>query len=111
MTLDELRQRRAEIERIAQRHGARNVRVFGSVARGDAAPRSDVDFLVELDPDRTVLDLSALILDLQDALGCEVDVKELASDGRAERLSREAIALRAASAIDAISKTSPRASG
>jgi predicted nucleotidyltransferase len=67
MTLDELRQRRPEIERIAERHGARNVRVFGSVARGDAVPGSDVDFVVDLDPDRTVLDLSALILDLQAA--------------------------------------------
>jgi uncharacterized protein len=94
MTLDELREQRTEIERIAERHGARNVRVFGSVARGDAVPGSDVDFLVDFDPDRTVLDLSALILDLQAALGCEVDVKELARDGRAaERIRREAIAL------------------
>ena len=80
MTLDELRRRRAEIERIARRHRARNVRTFGSVARGDAVPGSDVDFLVEFDPGRNVLDLSALILDLQDALGCEVDVKELAGE-------------------------------
>jgi len=54
MTLDELRQRRREIERIAERHGARNVRVFGSVARGDAVPGSDVDFLVELYADEDV---------------------------------------------------------
>jgi predicted nucleotidyltransferase len=63
MTLDELRHRRAEIERIAERHGTRNVRVFGSVARGDSVPGSDVDFLVDFDRDRTVLDLSALMLD------------------------------------------------
>lgn len=94
MTLDDLRKRREEIERIAESHGARNVRVFGSVARGDAVPGSDVDFLVDFDPDRTVLDLSALILELQAALGCEVDVKELTRDGRAaERIRREAIAL------------------
>jgi uncharacterized protein len=94
MTLDDLRQRRKEIERIAERHGARNVRVFGSVARGDAVPGSDIDFLVDFDPDRTVLDLSALFLELQAALGCEVDVKELTRDGRAsERIRREAIAL------------------
>jgi predicted nucleotidyltransferase len=94
MTLDDLRKRRKEIELIAARHGARNVRVFGSVARGDAVPGSDVDFLVDFDPDRTVLDLSALILELQAALGCEVDVKELTRDGRAaERIRREAIAL------------------
>jgi uncharacterized protein len=94
MTLYDLRQRRAEIERIAQRHGARNVRVFGSVARGDAVPGSDVDLLVDFDPERTVLDLSALILDLQAALGCDVDVKELTGDGRgAARIRREAIPL------------------
>jgi uncharacterized protein len=94
MTLEELRRRRAEIERIAERHGARNLRVFGSVARGDAVAGSDVDFLVDFDPDRSVLDLSALILDLQAVLGCEVDVKELTSDGRAaERIRREAVAL------------------
>jgi predicted nucleotidyltransferase len=94
MTLDELHKRRTEIERIAASDGARNVRVFGSVARGDAVSESDVDFLVDFDPDRTVLDLSALILDLQAALGCEVDVKELAGDGRAaERIGREAVAL------------------
>jgi predicted nucleotidyltransferase len=64
------------------------------VARGDAVPGSDVDFLVDLDPGRSVLDLRALTLDLQDALGCEVDVKELAGNGRvAERISREAVAL------------------
>ena len=94
MTLDELRERRTEIERIAACHGAGNVRVFGSVARGDAVSGSDVDLLVDFDPERTVLDLSALILDLQEALGCEVDVKERAGDGRAgERIAREAIAL------------------
>jgi predicted nucleotidyltransferase len=59
MTLDGLRRRRAEIERIAESHGARNVRIFGSV------PGSDVDFLVELDRRRSVFDLSALILDLR----------------------------------------------
>jgi hypothetical protein len=67
-------------------------------------PGSDVDFVVDLDPDRTVLDLQA-------ALGCEVDVKELTRDGRAaERIRREAVALRAASASGATSRTSPRAS-
>jgi predicted nucleotidyltransferase len=65
-----------------------------SESRRATAPGSDVDFLVDFDPDRTVLDLSALILDLQAALGCEVDVKELTRDGRAgERIRREAIAL------------------
>jgi uncharacterized protein len=94
MTFDDLRKPRKEIERIAKRHGARNVRVFGSVARGAAVPGSDVNFLVDFDPDRTVLDLSALILELQAALGCEDDLKWLTRDGRAaEPIRREAIAL------------------
>jgi predicted nucleotidyltransferase len=94
VTLRDLRQRRHEILRIAERHGARNVRVFGSVARGDARSDSDVDLLIELDPERSVLDLSELILDLQDALGCSVDVVESQRRSPAlERLERDAIAL------------------
>lgn len=71
---ERLKTYRAEILRIAAQHGARNVRVFGSVARGDASPDSDVDILVDLEPDRSLLDLSGLLLDLQDLLGCKVDV-------------------------------------
>lgn len=74
VTLVDLRARRQEIFRIAERHGASNVRVFGSVLRGDAAVGSDVDFLVSLDERRTLLDLGGLQMDLRDALGCEVDV-------------------------------------
>jgi predicted nucleotidyltransferase len=69
-----LRQRRAEILRTASRYGARNVRVFGSAARGDAGPESDIDLLVDLEPGRSLLDLGALLMDLQDLLGCPVDV-------------------------------------
>jgi predicted nucleotidyltransferase len=54
--------------------GASNLRVFGSVARGDNQPESDVDFLVEFDKDRTLFDLIALRLDLRELLGVEVDV-------------------------------------
>jgi predicted nucleotidyltransferase len=75
-TLAELRQRRDEILHVAAKHGAQNVRVFGSVVRGDARPDSDIDLLVELDSDRSVLDLSELILDLQDLLGRHVDIVE-----------------------------------
>jgi predicted nucleotidyltransferase len=75
--LDQLRARREEILRIADRRGARNVRVFGSIARGEAGPDSDVDLLVEMEPGRTVLDLSELILDLQESLGRRVDVVEI----------------------------------
>jgi uncharacterized protein len=77
LTLDELRSRRDEILSIAQRRGARKVRVFGSVARGDASVNSDIDFLVEMEPGRSVLDVSELILDLEEALGRRVDVVEV----------------------------------
>ncbi|MCS6938434.1 MAG: nucleotidyltransferase domain-containing protein, partial [Roseiflexus sp.] len=74
-TLAELvREKRAEILAIAAKHGARNVRVFGSVARGDADAQSDVDFLVEFDLDRSLFDHAALLLELQELLGCPVDV-------------------------------------
>src|SRR5262249_60867773 len=69
-----LQQKREEILCIAARHGARNVRVFGSVARGEAGPESDVDFLVELEPGRSLLDHAALLLDLEQLLGRKVDV-------------------------------------
>jgi predicted nucleotidyltransferase len=69
-----LQAKREEILRIAAQHGARNVRVFGSVARGEADEASDIDFLVELEPGRTLLDHAALLLALQAALGRKVDV-------------------------------------
>jgi len=69
-----LKAKRAEILRIAAQHGARNVRVFGSVARGEAGAESDVDFLVEMEPGRSLLDIGGLLMDLQDLLGCNVDV-------------------------------------
>jgi predicted nucleotidyltransferase len=69
-----LRAKRAEILRLAAQHGAYDVRVFGSAARGESGPRSDVDFLVELEEGRSLFDLGGLLVDLQDLLGCEVDV-------------------------------------
>jgi predicted nucleotidyltransferase len=75
MTLQDLRTTRREaILKTAARRGARQVRVFGSVVRGDNRPDSDVDFLVEMEPGRTLLDLSGLVLDLQTLLGTPVDV-------------------------------------
>jgi len=74
VTVTALRSRRTEILDLARKHGARNVRIFGSVARGDAGPDSDVDILVELEPGRSLLDHAALMLDLSDLLGCKVDV-------------------------------------
>ena len=93
-TLEELRTQRAEILQIAASRGAYNVRVFGSVARGEAEPDSDVDLLVELEPGRSVLDLSELILDLQMALGRKTDVVEIRhSSALAQQIEREAIPL------------------
>ena len=62
------------ITRTAQASGAREVRVFGSVARGDERPDSDVDFLVTLDPGRTLMDLARLEVRLEELLGRSVDV-------------------------------------
>ena len=66
--------KRAEILRIAACHGARNVRLFGSLARGEAGSRSDLDLLITLDPGRSLLDIIAIKQDLEDLLGCKVDV-------------------------------------
>ena len=65
---------REQILAITARHGARNVRIFGSVARGEDSPESDVDLLVEFEPGRGLLNHAALIEELQNLLGCKVDV-------------------------------------
>ena len=72
-------QRRHQIIQIASEHGARNIRVFGSRARGDDTADSDLDILVELEPGRTLLDSVAIKQDLGDLLGCQVDVVTEAS--------------------------------
>ena len=93
-TLDMLRAQRQEILRIAASRGAHNVHVFGSVARGDARDTSDIDLLVEMEPGRDVLDLSELILDLEECLHRQVDVIELGrSSPFADRVRSEAIPL------------------
>jgi uncharacterized protein len=96
MTLDEVRKRwRADILRLAERHGARNVRVFGSVARGEGTSVSDLDLLVEMEPGRNYLDLVRFWQGLEETLGTQVDVL---TDGGVspylrERIYGEAIAL------------------
>jgi uncharacterized protein len=74
MVVDPIASRRDEILRLARLHGARNVRVFGSRARGEAGADGDVDFLVDFDPDRSLLDLGGLQFDLQELLGRRVDL-------------------------------------
>ena len=75
MSRDELlKANQGEILGVAAKYGARNVRVFGSVARGKADDQSDVDFLVEMEPGRSLLDLGGLQAELEALLGCPVDV-------------------------------------
>ncbi|RJQ54783.1 MAG: DNA polymerase subunit beta [Actinobacteria bacterium] len=69
-----LRLKREEILDIADRHGATNVRVFGSVARGEARPDSDVDLLVSVGPTHSPFFPGGLLADLEDLLGCHVDI-------------------------------------
>jgi uncharacterized protein len=69
-----LKTRRNEILAIAARNGAVNVRIFGSVARGDNRPDSDIDFLVNLEVGRSLMDLARLLRELNMLLGCPVDV-------------------------------------
>ncbi len=71
-----LQAKRQEILALAARHGARSLQVFGSFARGDAHAASDIDFLVELGADATLIDLGSLQMDLQDLLGRKIDVVE-----------------------------------
>ena len=70
----EIQRKRDEIIYVAVRHGARNVRLFGSVARGDDRPESDLDLLVEMAPDRSLLDLVALSQGLEELLQRKVNV-------------------------------------
>jgi len=74
LTLDDLRLRRSEIMGVARRRGVVRIRVFGSIARGDASESSDIDFLVDLESGRSLLDLGGLLMDLRELLGHDVDV-------------------------------------
>jgi predicted nucleotidyltransferase len=95
MTIDVIRERRAEIRRLAERYRAGDVRVFGSVARGENTEASDVDLLVKTRPGCSLFDLGGLLEDLQELLGCRVDL--VTEDGLKprlrERVLREAIPL------------------
>ena len=71
-----IEKKRQEIMRICEEHGAHAIRIFGSVARGEDTKASDIDFLVELEQGRSLLDVVALTQDLEDLLGRPVDVVE-----------------------------------
>lgn len=93
-SLEALRSRRARVLDAARRHGAANVRVVGSVARGEQGPDSDVDFLVDFAPGRTLIDVAALHDELEELLGCDVDViTGGAAKGRLAHVLDEAVAL------------------
>jgi predicted nucleotidyltransferase len=79
-----LKEKKEEILKIAARHGARNVRVFGSVVRGEADESSDLDLLVSFDPEASLLQHAALIRELRELLGCHVDVVD--DDGLRPRM-------------------------
>jgi predicted nucleotidyltransferase len=90
-----LQEKRQQILALAEKYGAHNIRVFGSVARGEARLDSDIDFLVELEPGRSLFDLGGFLYELQLLLGVEVDVvteKGLRTRIR-EHVMREAIPL------------------
>ena len=86
--MSDIHERREAILQIAARHGASNVRIFGSVARGQAREGSDLDLLVQLQEDRSLLDHVALMQDLEDLLGCRVEVM---NDRAMHRLIRDQI--------------------
>ncbi len=92
---DLLKSRREEILRIAAKHGARNIRVFGSVARGEADSQSDIDLLVEFERGTTLLGHAALVQELEELLGIKVDVvsERGLRDRIRERVLREAVAI------------------
>ena len=71
-----VKEKREEILKVAARRGARNVRLFGSLARGEERAESDVDLLVEMEEGRSLLDLSHLLQDMEELLGCKVHVVE-----------------------------------
>src|SRR5438552_17011706 len=90
-----LRTKREDILRIAARYGAYNVRIFGSVARGEADEKSDIDLLVDMEPKRSLLELAGLLVELEELLGCKVDVvtEKGLRDRIRERVLKEAVAL------------------
>lgn len=92
---DLVKEKRGDILKIAAKHGARKVRIFGSIVRGEADSESDLDLLVEFLPGSTLLSQSAMIRELENLLGIKVDVvsDQGLRDRIRERVLREAVAL------------------
>jgi hypothetical protein len=95
ITKEYLLKHRDEIIAVARRHGASDIRIFGSVARGDATESSDVDFVARFEPGRSLFDQGGLLMDLRQLLGAKVDiVSEGALTGRfGQIVRREAVPL------------------
>jgi predicted nucleotidyltransferase len=95
ISIDGLRASKARILAIAEKYGASNIRVFGSVARGESKADSDIDFLVDLGAERSLLDKIGLKQDLEDLLGHSVDIAEVTTlhDRIREQALKDAIAL------------------
>ncbi|MBI3801349.1 MAG: nucleotidyltransferase family protein [Deltaproteobacteria bacterium] len=93
--LELLRQKREDILRVAAKHGAYNVRVFGSVARGEARPDSDIDLLIEKGPTTSSWFPAGLVLDLEEVLGRRVEVvtERALHPYLRDRVLREAVSL------------------
>ena len=93
VSLQDVREKHDDVFRIAAGHGARDVRVFGSIARGEGREDSDLDLLVKMDDDRSLLDHVALIRDLEELLGGKVDVipEEALHRSIRDKVLREAV--------------------
>ncbi|MEU5849542.1 nucleotidyltransferase family protein [Saccharopolyspora shandongensis] len=90
VTLDEVRAHRDRIYEIAERYGIDNVRVFGSVARGDADDDSDLDLLIDVAPDTSLWDMSGFALDVEDLL--DVFTQVVTPNGLKPRIRDEVLA-------------------
>lgn len=95
ITRDNIVKRRDEIIAVAKRYGASDIRIFGSVARGDTTEASDMDLIVRFEPGRSLLDHGGLLMDLRELLGVKVDVidEEAMRPRFRQHVIREAVAL------------------
>lgn len=95
LTRELVQKNRAAIPRVEQRYGASDVRIFGSVARGDATADSDLDLIVRFEPSRSLFDHGGLVMDLRELLGIRVDVidQDAMRSRFREHVMREAIPL------------------